>query len=455
MKSRKWTLKKLKIEAKKYKSRSEFEKSNSGAYSSARRQGVLDVVCSHMKRLVNKKGYWTKGKIIKEMRKFKTVPEFRKNSGGAYSAYLKYFRNEINIKKTLVSGQISYKNMTLEEAIEISSEYSHKAQMQKELRGLYSKIMSNGWDEDCFKHFINKSRLKSEYTRKYCKNIIQKFDSIKELRKEEGRIYVIALEKFPELLEKLERSGHRYKRAIYIYEFDKKNVYVGLTYNYDRRYWSHHNDKSSQVYKSIKKYKRFEYFEQGRWMSPEKAAREERAWVDWYKRNDWYVLNIATPGSIGGSQIKWTKELSIKEAKKYKTRKEFREKSPSAYSSCKRQKITIEAFSHMAPASRVQRWTKEECIKAAKKAKTQVEFKNKYAGAYGASKRNGWDDVFKILVKTTKPQGFWKIKENCLIEARKYKSRSEFKAKAGAAYSGAKEFGLLEEVFGIKRKSRE
>src|SRR5436190_24365512 len=34
-------------------------------------------------------------------------------------------------------------------------------------------------------------------------------------------------------------KGHRFKRAIYIYEFADKSVYVGLTYDYERRHWQH------------------------------------------------------------------------------------------------------------------------------------------------------------------------------------------------------------------------
>lgn len=72
----------IKNEALKYKTRSEFKK-NSHKYTIARRMGVLDTVCKHMKHGSLK---WTKEALIEEALKYTSRLEFCKKKSGAYSA---------------------------------------------------------------------------------------------------------------------------------------------------------------------------------------------------------------------------------------------------------------------------------------------------------------------------------------------------------------------------------
>ena len=85
----------LRQEALKYKTRSEFEKGNVGAYYSARRKGFLDEVCSHMPKrslLLGKKHprfKWSFETLKKEASKYNTRTEFQKANGSAYNTALK------------------------------------------------------------------------------------------------------------------------------------------------------------------------------------------------------------------------------------------------------------------------------------------------------------------------------------------------------------------------------
>jgi hypothetical protein len=84
-----WTFERIQKEALKYKTRKEFYKNNRGAYKAALRQNVLDEVCSHMPKYVERKGEkssrykWTDSMLQKEALKYKTRKEFRKNSPAA------------------------------------------------------------------------------------------------------------------------------------------------------------------------------------------------------------------------------------------------------------------------------------------------------------------------------------------------------------------------------------
>ena len=81
MKYKKWDLEFVSKEAKKYKSRTAFQKGSKEAYESARKRGFLDTVCEHMKPLQKK---WSHKVVKLEAKKYKTRTQFSKGSPGAY-----------------------------------------------------------------------------------------------------------------------------------------------------------------------------------------------------------------------------------------------------------------------------------------------------------------------------------------------------------------------------------
>mgnify|MGYP000909948084 CR=1 FL=1 len=77
---------KIKAAAKKYKTRTEFQKGSQYDYEVARKNGILDEVCAHMKSM--KKGakpYWNLKKVKAAAKKCKTRTEFTINYAGAYN----------------------------------------------------------------------------------------------------------------------------------------------------------------------------------------------------------------------------------------------------------------------------------------------------------------------------------------------------------------------------------
>ena len=59
-----WTKENCKKEALKYTKRSDFNTKSNGAYESARKNGWLDIICSHMETKHKKAGYWTKERCL-------------------------------------------------------------------------------------------------------------------------------------------------------------------------------------------------------------------------------------------------------------------------------------------------------------------------------------------------------------------------------------------------------
>lgn len=89
-------------------------------------------------------------------------------------------------------------------------------------------------------------------------------------------------------------------------------------------------------------------------------------------------------------RISWTLELCKKEAKKYQTRTEWQKQSPSYQTALKNGWLN-ECCKHMyTPKPYNFKWSLDNCIKEAKKYKTRTEFNKKSSGAYDAALRNKW-----------------------------------------------------------------
>lgn len=75
--------------AKKYTNRRDFRKENRSHYEKARVSGYLDDICSHMDRLINANGFWTKEKCEDLAKKFNNKRDFRKKYPVAYDVSIK------------------------------------------------------------------------------------------------------------------------------------------------------------------------------------------------------------------------------------------------------------------------------------------------------------------------------------------------------------------------------
>jgi len=77
-------------EAKKYTSRSQFSRGNSGSYDMLWRRGLLDKACSHMTiSPVYVAPKWTNETVFAEAAKYRNRAEFKRECGGAYAYALK------------------------------------------------------------------------------------------------------------------------------------------------------------------------------------------------------------------------------------------------------------------------------------------------------------------------------------------------------------------------------
>lgn len=191
-----------------------------------------------------------------------------------------------------------------------------------------------------------------------------------------------------EICSHMEKIGNRKMRMIYSYEFSDNSVYVGLTYNIERRNSLHFID--GPVFNYINKTNLIpirKIISNGYIPSIEASILEQKT-IDEYKTNGWVLLNKIKGGGLGGKEIKWTKEKIKIEALKFETRGDFRKNSPKAYDAASRNKILNDVCSHMKYV--LNYWTKEKIEIVAKKYNSRWDFQRHSPNEYSVAHKHKW-----------------------------------------------------------------
>ena len=170
-------------------------------------------------------------------------------------------------------------------------------------------------------------------------------------------------------------------------------------------------------------------------------------------RNGWTDIY---PNSLKAPAGYWNnKEHCAEEAKKYKSRSEFTKNALAAYNYSLKNNWLDEFFPEYEFHHEKGYWeVKEHCVEEAKKYKSRTEFRENAQTAYSYSKKNGWLDEFFPITNNHRKTSIWENKENCTKEAKKYKSRSEFQKNAQTAYVHARKNGWLDEFFPKPEKKK-
>lgn len=179
--SRKWTKKSLQEEVDKYKTRSEFQKKNGGAYMTALKKGIVnDLFKNHTNLGYTDKqmifGYWTEERLQKEVSKYKSRREFQINSKGAYTAAVS--------KKILNKLFNEFPNQGYDENKRKTGFWT-KERLQKEAdkyktlndfsnssKAAYSAARRLGFLKELFKNHPNKGLI-TTWTKKWSKEKLQ------------------------------------------------------------------------------------------------------------------------------------------------------------------------------------------------------------------------------------------------------------------------------------------
>ena len=186
--------------------------------------------------------------------------------------------------------------------------------------------------------------------------------------------------------------------TVYAYILPNNVIYIGRTVRLNIRHWEHLNRINKDV---VAKY----VYDNNialpepiileKNLTLEEGLEREEYWVKYYSEQGYKLLNTKACGINSGSlgslgRGKWSKKRTFEEAKKYKSKTEFRKSCDSGYQAAYKHGWLKDYTWFKTPEAWNKKWTEEKCLLAAKQCETLKEFREKFITAHDVSKRNGW-----------------------------------------------------------------
>ena len=240
--------------------------------------------------------------------------------------------------------------------------------------------------------------------------------------------------------------------CVYKYHFvDENAVYIGRTIYPELRDKQHRLREKDTVNRFAKEHNteipKMEVIDDK--LTVVEGAKREIYWEKYYRDNGFHMINAQPCGSLGlMCRGKWSKEKCFEEAKKYKMRSEFQKNAPHAYAlSIKNGWINDMNWFPINRTKPNGYWkNKENFLNEAKKYKSKKELEKGCLIAYYAGHKYGYlDECTWFENRECLPFGYWKDKEHVMEEAKKYTSRNEFRKGNQSAYWAALKYGYLDE----------
>jgi hypothetical protein len=408
-KKRKWTYETCFKEARKYKTRTEFQRGSAGAYIYARRNGFLSKF-DWFEEIKKPDGYWTRERCEEESRKYKSKTEFVKGCPAAHSAavrkgWLDDFTWLVDKRFDIIKGKVDSVYVYIFE--ETKTAYVGRTLIRRQKKR----------DKE---HIFN---TEADNVARYAKKIHVPVPPMKiietNLTLEEGQDREDYWRKW------YEQQGYTMLNRIATGK--GKGSLGGISHGK----WNRKTCREEAL-----KYKSSSEFETN--SSGAYAAALRNGWLKDYS---WFAV----------LKREWDKETCLKEAQKYKTRGDFCKGCFGAYNKSLKEGW-IDEFIWLSsrqtkPAGYWDNY--EHCYEEAKKYKNRKIFQNKCSGAYRKALTNGWLDDYTWFKDMKKPNGYW-TQDTCFKEAKKYSSRSEFQRNAKGAYFLAFKEGWLDDYTWFK-----
>lgn len=263
--------------------------------------------------------------------------------------------------------------------------YNTRSDFNKNSKGAYhSAYRLKILDEICSHMLII---VKNNYTIEEIKNEALKYKTKFEFQKGSNSFYQYAYKKklLNDVCKHMKIVGNKFNRFIYYITFPRiKSVYVGLTYDLDKRKKSHLTKSSNKTVRYLlESGEKYEWMEYQQIFSQDESSKIEKEFIKNFKQFGWNVLNKTNGGEMGGIPF-WDYKKVKKEAFKYEKRIDFQKNSPRAYEYARKNKILDEVCSHMKS-----RFLTYEIVKnKASKFDTIKEFRKNANSEYEYTKRN-------------------------------------------------------------------
>lgn len=452
-----WTYERCYDEAKKYEYYIDFRRECGSVCVIARRNGWIN----DYDWLIKKRKHWTYKECYKLAKRHQTRIEFKQACPSAYAASL---QNEWIDEFTWFKEKLRFRYWTQERCYEEAKKYTSKKDFAQNSAGGYSAACKNGWIADydwmvdarialftdkidCVysyyfpeTHSIYIGRTIDKKGRDYAHIFMSERDAVARYAKEQDIPVppMVILEDFLTLSEGLEKEDFW------------KTYYEDQGYNVLNKAATGVGRGSigalgcgkwnyETCYEEAKKYKTRTEFKEG--CGSAYSAANKRGWLKDYT---WFE-QLKTSSSY------WTYEKCYEEAKKYTTRKDFYRNSEKAYRRAYANDWIKDYTWFIAPVREVY-WNHDTCYQAALTCKSKAEYEKKYSHAMNLSRKNGWLEEYTWFKRPAASNTKWTY-EKCKAEASKYSTRGELARFSRGAYDKSWKEGWLDEFFPLKPES--
>jgi hypothetical protein len=188
-----WTKEKCIDEALKYDTKKNWSRGSSSSYASALKNKWMEECTSHMEKLVQRpNNYWTLELCKEEALKYKTKPEWVKNSSASQQAARK---NGWYAECTahMVELQKPFGFWVFERCKEEALKYNSKSDWAKNSSSSYDAAKKNGWFDECTKHMVELQKPSGFWTLERCKEEALKYNTRNEWREKGKNSYQAAM----------------------------------------------------------------------------------------------------------------------------------------------------------------------------------------------------------------------------------------------------------------------
>jgi predicted GIY-YIG superfamily endonuclease len=234
-------------------------------------------------------------------------------------------------------------------------------------------------------------------------------------------------------------------RLVYSIHFPTAHaVYVGLTYNLEKRIEGHKTQKS-EAGKLMLHLPHFILTEKAN-LTPKEASDLEIQKIHEYRQVGKILLNKIAGGGTGSPCAKISGEDILLLVRQYSSLSKFNKDNKGKWATIKRLGIEGEVRSRLKreimPSGY---WNEKTLAEEARKYNTLAEFMA-HTAPYSLACKKGILEKITAHMKRRTPNNLWTY-EKCLQEGRKYGSISEFIKNLKPAYSRACRLGFREQLF--------
>ena len=374
-----WTKEACLESAKKYKTRIDWERKDPTAYIAARRHDWFDECTEHMIRLKQKNGYWTLTTCLAEARNYQSISEWLQGNASSYQAA--HNNEDWFLQCTEHMTKLWEKKWDEGTILAEAKRFLTQQEWSRDSYGGYSAALKRGLVEKATAHMIKNPRWHGVTT---IHRILKSFD-----------VNYVDEKTFEDCRDKRKLSFDFY--------LPKFNLIIENHGTQHTRGWQGRGAESIQRRDAIKKKyceeKGIHFLEIREWEITTEAELEN-AILQKLKQiapNLELSKRILTEHEILDTQVKANFNLEQLKAiaLNYDSRAKFKRGNEPAYNFACRHDLIDEICTHMqtkaqAQSEALKKWTKELVINSAAKFKTAGEWAKGEGSAYNAARREGW-----------------------------------------------------------------